>query len=215
MTTGDATAPATTRLVPPRLPATHVERPELAGPLRRAVHDPDRAVVLVSAPAGAGKTTLLASLAHHDDLTVAWLQLDRADDEPVRFWTAVTAAIGRVRPEVAARVEPVVRTTRGHRDSVVSTLIDAVAEVEPFVLVLDDHHLVEDDEVHQGVDQLIEHQPATLTLAISTRVDPPLRLGRLRVRGRLHEVRNADLRMGPDAARPCSAPTMPSSARPR
>jgi LuxR family maltose regulon positive regulatory protein len=62
------------------------------------------------------------------------------------------------------------------------------------VLVLDDYHLVETPEVHQGMTFLLEHSPPRLHLVLATRVDPPLPVARLRARGQLVEVRAADLR---------------------
>ncbi len=44
------------------------------------------------------------------------------------------------------------------------------------------------------MEQLIDLCPPSLTLVLSTRVDPPFRLGRLRVRNRITEVRADDLR---------------------
>jgi LuxR family maltose regulon positive regulatory protein len=68
------------------------------------------------------------------------------------------------------------------------------------VLVIDDYHLVTNDDVHRSVERLVALRPANLTIVISTRVDPPFRLGRLRVRDQLTEVRAGDLRFDPDEA---------------
>jgi LuxR family maltose regulon positive regulatory protein len=68
------------------------------------------------------------------------------------------------------------------------------------VLVLDDYHLVETPEVHDGMTFLLEHQPRQLHLVLATRVDPPLPLAQLRARGRLVEVRAAELRFTPEEA---------------
>src|ERR687885_1687311 len=56
----------------------------------------------VVAPAGWGKTTLLAAWARDPDerRPVAWLSLDEADDEPVRFWTYALSALGTVAPHL-------------------------------------------------------------------------------------------------------------------
>jgi LuxR family maltose regulon positive regulatory protein len=62
------------------------------------------------------------------------------------------------------------------------------------VIVLDDVHLIDDRTVYDGLALLLERLPPHVTLAVATRVDPPLRLGRLRVRGRLVEFRADDLR---------------------
>ncbi|MEZ5239791.1 MAG: hypothetical protein R2716_12870 [Microthrixaceae bacterium] len=73
--------------------------------------------------------------------------------------------------------------------------MNAVAERrDPVVAVLDDLHLVQEPAVHEGVERLLALAPQNLTLVVCTRVDPPLPLGRLRVRGAVHELRVADLR---------------------
>jgi ATP/maltotriose-dependent transcriptional regulator MalT len=48
---------------------------------------------------------------------------------------------------------------------------------------------------------LLDNLPPQITLAMSTRVDPPLALSRLRARGELVEVRATDLRFTSDEAK--------------
>ena len=67
-------------------------------------------------------------------------------------------------------------------------------------LVLDDYHLVDGPDVHDGMTFLLEHLPPHVHLVISSRADPLLPLARLRARGELVEVRAADLRFTPDEA---------------
>src|SRR4051812_34228310 len=52
-------------------------------------------LVTLVAPAGWGKTTLLSSWLQStsDDQLVAWLSVDREDNDPVRFWSDVIAAV--------------------------------------------------------------------------------------------------------------------------
>jgi LuxR family transcriptional regulator, maltose regulon positive regulatory protein len=79
--------------------------------------------------------------------------------------------------------------------------VNALEEVaEPLVVVVDDYHLIDDETVHRGVARLVDLCPPGVTLVLTTRVDPPFRLGRLRVRGELAEVRADDLRFRPDEA---------------
>jgi hypothetical protein len=65
----------------------------------------DRKLTLLSAPAGYGKTMLLTEwrAAEAGDHLFAWLSLDLQDDEIVRFWTYVIAALRSVAPDVGAR----------------------------------------------------------------------------------------------------------------
>lgn len=198
MTRPAAEAVAATRVVPPMLPARYVAREHLLGPLRAAAEDPRVALMLVSAPAGAGKTTLLASLAHdlghgpHRD--VAWLQVEAVDRDPSRFWTDVALAVERGRPGTADAVATAARSTGGAGEATVPVLVNLLDAGPPLVFVFDDLHLVDNPTVHGGLTLLLERLPPQVTLAVGTRIDPPLRLGRLRVRGRMVEVRADDLR---------------------
>lgn len=185
---------AATRLRAPVLPARLVERSRLALVLDAAVAD-RVPLVLVSAPAGSGKSTLAAAWARAHAEPVAWLQLEESDADPARFWVSVVAAIGRVLPDVAARVGPAVTGSSGAAGVVVPALVNELSTATVrLVVVLDDYHLVDAAHVHEALERLVDLSPPQLTVVMVTRIDPPFRLGRMRVRGRLREIRAADLR---------------------
>lgn len=191
---------AATRLRPPVPPARLVDRARL-GAVLDAADAADIPLVLVSAPAGSGKSTLVAAWAATTGRTVAWLQLEESDADPARFWVSVVAAIERAHPEVAARLGPVVGGSLGEGRVVVPALVNELSSLtERLVIVLDDYHLVDDAEVHRGVERLIDLCPPQVTVVIVTRADPPFRLGRMRVRGRVREIRAGDLRFAPAEA---------------
>jgi LuxR family maltose regulon positive regulatory protein len=80
-------------------------------------------------------------------------------------------------------------------ESLLTTLInDIAATPHPFVLVLDDYHLIHTLTIHQQLAFLLEHQPPLMHLVIATREDPPLPLSRWRARGQTVEIRQADLK---------------------
>jgi LuxR family maltose regulon positive regulatory protein len=66
------------------------------------------------------------------------------------------------------------------------------------MLVLDDFHVIDAREIHDGMVFLLDHLPPRLHLVIASRADPPLPLARLRARGELVEIRAEDLRFAPD-----------------
>jgi LuxR family transcriptional regulator, maltose regulon positive regulatory protein len=84
-----------TKLHIPRTRPGFVARPRLVDRLAPAQAGE---LTLVCAPAGFGKTALLADWARRDPRPVAWLSLDDADNDPVRFWRHVAAALDTVRP---------------------------------------------------------------------------------------------------------------------
>ncbi|MGE0141576.1 MAG: LuxR C-terminal-related transcriptional regulator, partial [Ilumatobacteraceae bacterium] len=153
------------------------------------------------APAGSGKSTLVAGWTVTHPGPVAWLQLDESDADPARFWVSVIAAIGCVVPDVAVALEPLVTGSLGAGQVVVPALVNEVASLqERLVVVLDDYHLIDDADVHRSMERLLDLCPPQLTMVLITRADPPFRLGRMRVRGRVRELRAGDLRFEPSEA---------------
>jgi LuxR family transcriptional regulator, maltose regulon positive regulatory protein len=187
---------ATKLAVPPPRPG-RVPRPRL---LQRLHACRGQEVVLVCAPAGFGKSTLLAEWVRSDGGHVAWLSLDEADNDPVRFWRHVAAALDRAQPGVAQRLG-VLAGGPGSTSvmPVVTALVnDLAGSVQDVLLVVDDYHLIQAQDVHRSVAFLLDHLPASLRLVVASRSDPPLPLARLRARGQLAELRAADLRFTPE-----------------
>ncbi len=164
-------------------------------------------LVLVAAPAGFGKTTLLtqwltAWQADGDGRRVAWLALDPGDADVRRFLAHLIAALQTAAPE--AGVEALAQLQAAatpEPDGVVAGLVnDLDLLAGPMVLALDDYHVIDDPGVHDALRLLLEHLPPQVTLAMTTRADPPLPLPRLRARGELVEIRASDLRFTPEEA---------------
>jgi LuxR family maltose regulon positive regulatory protein len=156
-------------------------------------------LVLVSAPAGYGKTTLVSEwLATAPGVRPAWLGLDEADNDPLRFMRYLRAALQTVDPDLGnatlALEEGFLRPDRS-LEPFVLVLINAIAALPGLVLlVLDDLHVIEAPEVYHLLAFLINHQPENLRLLVTTRSDPALPLARLRARRQLLEIRLNDLR---------------------
>ncbi|MGC9349782.1 MAG: tetratricopeptide repeat protein, partial [Anaerolineae bacterium] len=196
-----STALLTTKLQPPPRRAGTVRRTRL---IERLNAHRERKLTLLSAPAGFGKTTLLAGWLA-DEADVGWLTLDATDNDPVRFWTYVLTALRSTRPDLgrtalrilqpAGTIGPAARLPI---EPMLTLLINEVAAAsQPLILVLDDYHVIEAAEIHQGVSYLIEHLPTQMHIVIATRADPPLPLSRLRARNALVELRAADLAFTP------------------
>jgi LuxR family transcriptional regulator, maltose regulon positive regulatory protein len=186
-----------TKLVAPALPPAMVRRSRLRDLLDRSALRP---LTLVSAPAGWGKTSLLSDWIESGTPPgrVAWLGLEPADRDLQRFWTGVATALRLARPDLAALPLP----KAPGLDAFVTALINALDEhPDPVVLVLDDLHDAATGGLVADLELLAEQTPASLRLVVSTRVDPPLRLERLRLAGRLGEVRAADLALTMGEAR--------------
>jgi LuxR family maltose regulon positive regulatory protein len=188
-----------TRLSPPRLPGFLVERSRLLAELETVHTYP---LTLISASAGSGKTTLLSAWASRQKNSVAWLSLDASDTDPVNFWTSCIAALRRYQPSPGEEALALLHASQSPPLStvLVSLLNDIVLLDQEIVLILDDFHLIEDQAIFEGLSFLLDHLPVHLHLVLSTRTDPQLPLGRMRVNGWLIEVRTSDLRFSQEEA---------------
>src|SRR5262245_58110841 len=91
------------KLAPPHLPASLILRERVHRRVRDALQRP---LVVVSAPAGFGKTTVLAQWLGASARPAAWVSLDEGDNDPVRFWTCVLAALDRLVPGIFRELAP-------------------------------------------------------------------------------------------------------------
>ena len=190
-----------------RLPSPRrrlVQRARIADQLH-AGQGEGASLILVAAPAGFGKTTLLAqwlSTVEAAQGRVAWLVLDPGDADVHVFLTHLIAAIQMAEPEAGIDARELLQAGgTAPTDAVLVSLInDLDLLAGPTVLALDDYHVIDSAAVHDAVAFLLDNLPPQVTLAMSTRVDPPLPLSRLRARGELVEVRAADLRFTTEEA---------------
>jgi ATP/maltotriose-dependent transcriptional regulator MalT len=158
---------------------------------------------LVDAPAGSGKTTLLAQWqAVAGGGRVAWVSLDDGDNDPTRFWVYVVEALRTVEPSVGASALAALRLPSV--DLYLTVLPGLVNELSaaglPLFLVLDDYHLITNPTCHQTLTFVLDHLPSNVHVVLSSRVDPPLPLARMRARGELAEVRVLDLQFTDEEA---------------
>ncbi len=181
------------KLFVPQVLGRTVRRPRLLALVDQGV---GRKLTLVSAPAGSGKTSLLSEWCGKERgarTPLTWLSLEEADNHPARFWLYVLEAIERLQPGITADLR--LMMTSSPIDQIVRMLANQLADLEhDVVMVLDDYHTIVADEIHRSVASLLDLLPPRFHLMILTRVDPPLPLTRLRVRGEMTEVRLADLR---------------------
>jgi LuxR family maltose regulon positive regulatory protein len=191
-----------TKLVAPAPRAGLVPRAGLQSLLQSSLQ---AKLCLVAGPAGSGKTTLLAQWgqAAGGGGRVAWVSLDERDNDPTRFWSYLVAAVRTVEPgagtvALEALGGPSVELER----VVVGSLVNDLATVSgPLVLILDDYHLITNAICHQTLGLLLDQLPADVHVVLSTRLDPPLSVARMRASGELAELRVGELQFtGEEAA---------------
>lgn len=156
----------------------------------------EHALTILSAPAGYGKTTALSDWIKHSSLPIGWLSLDDADNRPSRFLTYLVTALQSIEVELGADILALLRASQTvPAQTIVTMLISQLEKISyPFALVLDDFQVLRSGSILEILALLLDRLPINAHLVISSRVDPPFSLARLRAGGELLEIRAQDLR---------------------
>ncbi len=179
-----------------RAGADRVPRQRLLGVLKQ---QPLASAVVISAAAGSGKSTLASQWSEIDDRPHALVALAPHLDDPAVLGSLIVDALEEFGPS-APSTRAVLTGTEPEFSAVLLPAIRelAASRTRPFVLVLDDAHLLRESRCHQLLAALCDGIPDGSTLTLVTRDAAPAWLGRARVEGRLTEVR--DLAMDRDEA---------------
>jgi len=197
-----------TKIHKPLLQSNLVSRPCLVQRLNDGIAQ-GRRLTLVSAPAGYGKSTLLSEWASKVGVPVAWLSLEKEENDPARFWNYFISALADI-PQLRQlgacerMFQALQSPQQPHMRVLLADLVNELSSLkQSMVLVLDEFHTITENQIQQDLVFLIEHLPLshdTLHMIIASRMDPPWPLARWRARGQLVEIRSADLRFKPEEA---------------
>lgn len=167
-------------------------------------HNGHKPLTLISAPPGYGKTTLVSMWLQARDGVGLWVSLDARDDDLLTFATYIVAALQDAFPTLEFKAPILLHTPVAPSPAILARYLsnDLHQIAEPFVLVLDDIHLVRQEEIFDLLGELLRYPPPALRLVLIGRRDPPLPIASLRARGQLAEIRARDLRFTvPETAR--------------
>jgi LuxR family transcriptional regulator, maltose regulon positive regulatory protein len=158
-------------------------------------------IVGITAPAGYGKSTLLAEWARVEDRRVAWVSLDRFDDDPATLLTSLAAAYCRAGLGSADLIADVAgRGVSGLGRAAPRLASETRASAVPFVLMLDDLHEVRSPACHDVLGVVVSAIPPGSQLAAASRDEQP-HLPRFLVSGDALEFGAGDLALDAAGAR--------------
>lgn len=154
-----------------------------------------RKLTLISAPAGYGKTTLVSQWLAETQCPISWLTLEAGDGDSTRFLSYLIAALQTVSPQLGETVTALLEAPQQPpKETLLTALINDLASYsEPFLLVLDDYHVIQSKPVHEMVNFLVKHLPGNIHLVITSREDPPMPLHRLQARRQSIAIRQSQL----------------------
>ena len=148
-------------------------------------------VVLLEAPAGYSKSTTLKLWDEADGRPFARVRCESRYSDPALLANALVSALGEtgIDPEIHESL----RSPVPDLNLLLERVANAIDGLDPFVLVVDDAHLLESDAAWQVLYSAISALPDGSQVAVATRVRPGLPVGRLRARRELFELGMSDL----------------------
>ena len=125
-----------------------------------------------------------------------WYALDEWDNELEQFIAYLTEGLKSIDVVVSDQMGQLLSAHQSIGDEalikVFTTLLHTISQ--PFILVLDDYHAIQDKRIHQLMQTLIGHFPPVMHLCIISREDPPFSMAKLRSQRMLTALRMSDLR---------------------
>ena len=201
----DAVPVVAAKLRPPRLRDDELPREALVDALC-AARVP---VIAVRAGAGYGKTTTVRQWVGAEERAAAWVTVDGTDNDPVPLLRHVVRALAGIEP--LPEVEAVLASDRPRVTAVaLPRLAEALAGfARPFILVLDDVHVLTNPAVGELVERLVGILPERCTVVLVGRAMPPMRLTRHVVSDEAMVLRREDLAFTARESRAMLARTLP------
>ena len=184
-----------TKVVPPRCQGL-IERPRLLGMTSQLS---TKHLAVIKGPAGFGKTSLAAAWMQELQRTgnaVAWLTIDRDDDEPTTFVFYVCHALQRATGRLGtAALDLIQESFLITPRAVISALINDLADLDDEIyFFLEDYHWIGDSEIHESLAFFLKHAPSHCHVILTTRTEPDLPLASLRAQNQLLEIDASALR---------------------
>jgi LuxR family maltose regulon positive regulatory protein len=146
---------------------------------------------LISAGPGYGKSVAVSQWLEQAEYLKTWISLDQEHNDLRTFLSYLVAAVEKIFPGMIGQSANLVSTPILPPTKEISrVLINELCDIEQnFILVLDDYHMINEPLVHEVLNELINFPPPSLHLCIVTRRDPPLKIKRLQIAGRVTEIR--------------------------
>lgn len=153
-------------------------------------------LTLISAQAGYGKTTSLSEWIKQRSIPAAWLSLDEQDNDVLRFWQYVTAAIEEQVPNFGQNIWHIIGNVESvDMKSVVIAIINELnKQTVELVLIFDDYHLIKLSTIDELLYYFITYLPAHVHVYIASRATLRMSTAGLRAKGYYYQIDEQQLR---------------------
>src|SRR5512141_3237783 len=134
-----------------------VPREKILRQLREGVQD-GHLLTLISAPPGYGKTTTVRMWVEQAGYPVAWVSLEKSDNDLKQFITYVLTALQQAEDDLGqAALEGVEHVQEINLQQILGLLVNDLVGLDQLViLVLEDYHLIENEKIDQFIELLLQ-----------------------------------------------------------
>jgi len=162
-------------------------------------------LVLVAAPAGYGKSTLVAQWGDLDPRPNCCVRLGHGHNDPVVLLAHIADSLKRIGPVDRELLTELSRMTPRIEGAALPLLAADLGRLDPFVLVLDDVHVITAGTSRAILAFLVDQVRPGSQLVLVTRGDPGVSLARLRAGGDLVEIGTEHLALDAQETREVAA----------
>lgn len=186
-----------TRLYKPTVDKNFIYREKIVSLLEKNRTKP---LTLIVAGAGYGKSIAVSQWLESTEIRYCWISLDEDFNEFRQAMTYLISAIQSIFPgSLQESLDMVNAIDLPSAKIITTTLINELFEIpQNLNIVLDDYHVIRNEEIHSMLEELMHHLSGKVKLTILTRHDPPFKMGLYSANDLLCEIRMAELRFTPD-----------------
>lgn len=170
-----------------------VPRPSLFDKLDKGY---SRKLILISAPAGFGKTVLLSEWIKKNNISFVWFSIDSNDNDIAGFFNYIISGLQKYNENFGQAALSLIKSPKmPDPKSIVHLLINDFITIDhDILLVLDDFHFIQNEEIRESIAYLLDYLPKKMHLVLLSREDPDLPIAKLRSQQLMIELRSQDLK---------------------
>lgn len=182
-----------TRLIKPAIRHYYVTRENILGYLELQSESP---LILVVGAAGYGKSITISQWLTKRRCNYGWISLDSDCNDLRTFLEYLVGSIQINYPGKFSELHSICDATVLPGERIISDLFlnEITTFDEKFVVVLDDYHFINNDQIHRVLNQILKYPSEYLQIIVISRKDPPLDLSVLKAYGEVGEVRMSNLK---------------------
>ena len=160
----------------------------------------NKPLTLVVASTGYGKSILVSQWLDKIKSAYCWISLEKDCNDLRIFLKYIASCIHSKFPEAFLKLSDMLEAAElPDVDIISATFTNELYDLnEEIKIILDDYHLIQNKDIHYLIGEILQHPPDKVRMIIISRVDPPLRIDKLRLYDQVAEIRMRDLKFSKD-----------------